>query len=80
MRTTEERLSQTPTAELENLLDHSSEMIEAIRGELDQRTHQHDEIEKIDQLMQDARPKWAEIQSFFALVLKELRDKKDSKE
>ncbi|MFC0336080.1 hypothetical protein SAMN05421848_2776 [Kushneria avicenniae] len=72
----EYRIETTSTAELEAMLNDSAELIEAIKTELASRESQKRELESMDTLIHEARPKFQEIRSFFALVLEELRERR----
>ncbi|WP_447895657.1 hypothetical protein [Vreelandella sp. GE22] len=72
----EQRLESTSTAELKAMLNDSAELIEEIRTELAAREDQHREIESVDTLIHEARPRLQEIRGFFALVLSELRERR----
>ena len=69
-------LHTTSTAELKAMLNDSVEIIDEIRAELDAREAQTQELEKMDTLMVEAKPKLQEIRGFFALVLDELRTRR----
>ncbi|WP_447555974.1 hypothetical protein [Vreelandella sp. EE22] len=69
----EHSIHATPTAELKAMLNDSVEIIDEIRAELDAREAQTQELEKMDTLIVETRPKLQEIRGFFALVLDELR-------
>ncbi|MFG6667545.1 hypothetical protein ACGK9R_10590 [Halomonas sp. HNIBRBA4712] len=69
----EHSIHTTSTAELKAMLNDSMALIEEIRIELDTRDAQSREIEKLDTLMVEARPRLQEIRGFFALVLEELK-------
>ncbi|PRY61624.1 hypothetical protein B0H98_11124 [Vreelandella songnenensis] len=73
---TEQSIHTTSTAELKAMLNDSVEIIDEIRAELDAREAQAQELEKMDSLIIEARPKLQEIRGFFALVLDELRTRR----
>lgn len=68
-------LREASIAELEQMVSETKEMLDAIRGELEYRRQrqQHIEIDRLEDYLADARPKWSEVRDFFDLVLKELR-------
>ena len=70
-----QRLAATPTGDLQSMVTDASETLAAIQAELDrrEREQQHVAIERLDEYLADARPKWGEVKAFFDLVLKELR-------
>lgn len=65
-------LDAVPTEELARLIHDTSETLAAIRTELERR-RQTAEIDRLDELLAEARPKWADIKTFFELMLQELR-------
>lgn len=69
----ERRIHTTSTAELKAMLNDSVAIIDEIKAELDAREAQAHELEKMDSLIVEARPKFQEIRGFFALVLDELK-------
>ncbi|WP_456267518.1 hypothetical protein M1D97_09565 [Kushneria sp. AK178] len=71
----EHRIETTSTAELEAMLNESAELIEEIRAELATREAQRRELESVDTLIHEARPRLQEIRGFCALVLDELRER-----
>lgn len=75
----EDKLAITPTSELEAMLRDSADMIDEIKAELAHREMQQGEIERLDELLAETRPKWSEIRSFFSQVLTELRSRSDTK-
>ncbi|REC96487.1 hypothetical protein [Kushneria indalinina] len=72
----EHHIESTSTAELEAMLNDSAELIAEIRAELASRETQKRELESMDTLIHDARPRLQEIRGFFALVLDELRERR----
>ncbi|WP_438767059.1 hypothetical protein [Kushneria sp. TE3] len=72
----EHRIETTSTAELEAMLNDSAELIKEIRAELVTREAQKRELESVDTLIHEARPRLQEIRGFFALVLDELRERR----
>lgn len=75
----EHRIETTSTAELEAMLNDSAELIDAIRAELATREAQKREIESVDTLIHEARPRFQEIRGFFAMVLEELRERRSDR-
>jgi len=73
--TTDNDLQQLPMGELEQLLDETDASIKAVRDELQRRraAEQHLAIDQLEERLAAAKPKWAEVKSFFELVLQELR-------
>ncbi|GHC32633.1 hypothetical protein GCM10010082_28900 [Kushneria pakistanensis] len=72
----EHRIETMSTAELRAMLNESADLIEEIRAELASREAQARELESMDILIHEARPKLQEIRGFFALVLDELRERR----
>jgi hypothetical protein len=68
-------LEHVSVAELETMITETDQTIQAVRDELVRRRQQrqHLEIERLEEHLAEAKPKWAEVKSFLELVLRELR-------
>lgn len=71
----ESELRAASIAELEQMVSETREILDSVKGELEYRKQrqQHIEIDRLEDYLADARPKWGEVRNFLDIVLKELR-------